>query len=191
MGMCVSLYSFLSTMSYSISIPEPKILEQKLARIHVGEQGVIEVFWRYNTQQAIFHITNEASLVDPELEAETQYWFVQTDGNIMKSLSKFLPHRYYQLLAEEIFVFEDQTLSAENGKLADKKLESDIYNCDWSDFACDKLVLYMTLIANTEILSELDRTFYLSWQETCACGDVAQNVSHEDEPLCDECVNVY
>jgi hypothetical protein len=175
-------------MSYSVSIPEPKILEQKLARIHIGEQGVIEVFWRYNTQQAIFHVTNEASLVDPELEAETQYWFMQSDDNIMKSLSKFLPHRYYQLLAEEMVVYEDQTLAI--GAPADKELENDIYNCDWSDFACDKLVLHMTLIVNTEIHSELDRTFYLSWEETCACGDVAQNAYNDEEALCEQCLNV-
>ena len=175
--------SLRSTMSYSVPIPEPKILEQKLARIHIGGQGLIEVFWRYTTQQAILHITSESSLVDPELEAETQYWFVQTDGNIMKSLSKFLPYGYYQLLAEEISVFEDQTLSKSTA--ADTTLEFDIYNCDWSDFACDKLVLDMRITGNTEITSELDRIFYLSWQETCACGEPA-NVGS----LCDHCINV-
>ena len=175
-------------MSYSVPIPEPKVLEQKLARIHIGEQGVIEVFWRYATQQAILHITNEVSLVDPELEAETQYWFVQADGNIMKSLSTFLPYRYYQLLAEEITVFEDQTLSKSTA--ADTTLEFDIYSCDWSDFACDKLVLHMTITGATEITSELDRIFYLSWQETCACGDIARNVAHDQVPTCDHCINV-
>lgn len=176
-------------MSFNISIPEPKFLEQKLARIHIGEQGVIEVFWRYGPQQAIFHITNEASLLDPELESETQFWYLQNDGNIMKSISKFLPYKHYQLLAEDIFVFEDQTLKT--GRTADEYLEFDIYHCDWSDFACDKLVIHMNIVPNIEINSELDRTFYLSWQDTCVCGELATTVSNSGEPICLGCNNVY
>ena len=151
-------------MPYNVPIPEPKFLSQKVARIDYDDDGVIEVFWERKTSQALFHLTNIRSLSDPEEEDGSSSWFIQDDGNIIDSLCYFLPYHFYQILLSNIFVFEDQTLS--KGKCATVELESDIYDCDWSDFACDRLVLHMSAKGHKEINSEMERDSFVEWQDT-------------------------
>ena len=153
-------------MSYNIPIPEPKFLSQKLARITTSDDGVIEVFWLADTRQVVFHLSNVASLADPEVYAEnnSSSWFIQDDGSIIDSLCYYLPFHYYQILFNKIFVFEDQTLT--RGKAATVALESDIYDCEWSDFACEKMVLHMDAFGHNEIQDERERLAYAQWQDT-------------------------
>jgi hypothetical protein len=169
-------------MSYNVPIPEPKYLNQKLARIVTGDDGVIEVFWLENTKQVVFHLSNVASLADPEIYAENNAssWCIQNNGSIIDSLCYYLPYHYYQILLTNIFAFEDQTLN--KGKAATKEMELDIYDCEWSDFACEKMVLHMDASGNSEIANEQERWNYVLWKdaanddyevpqgEDCVCG---------------------
>ena len=133
----ITTMSFLS--SFTIPIPEPKDLSQKLARVTWYHKGDLEVFWHASSRQVIFHATGEFCA-----DAHNE-WFIQPDGNIIESLSRFLPCNSHRLLVNSIFVF-----AGKQGKAANEQLCQDIYDCEWSDFACERLVLNM----NAEVLTK-------------------------------------
>jgi hypothetical protein len=153
-------------MSYNIPIPEPKSLEQTIARI-TFDSVLINVYWRRLTSQVIFHFTNHHSENNPEYPSEDT-WFIQSDKEIMDSLCHFFPYHYYQFVVDRILLFEDQTMS--HGKTS-TELQSDIYNCCWSDFACDKLVLHMDIHGDETIQDEQDR---LGEMDRCSDEDTPE-----------------
>ena len=71
----------------------------------------------------------------------TDEWWVQEDGNICDSLMYFVPDRADQLLFRYLFLFRGS-----HGKVADDALHADIYDCDWSDFACENLSLEFDIL---------------------------------------------
>lgn len=142
-------------MSYNLPIPAPRSLDQVVARVYYDSNKYIDVFWRSATRQVVLHVTNCAAYYDPEQEPQGETWFIQNDGEIMDSLCYFLPHHYYQFLAENIMVFEDQKME-EYGP-ADSRLLTDIYSCCWSDFACDKMIIHMYIHGDDTIQDENDR----------------------------------
>jgi len=173
----------LYKMSYNIPIPEPKSALQKVARVFCGSSD-IEVFWQNATTQVIFHITNP--------RPEDSGWFVQTNGNIIDSLCYFLPFHYFQFVATNFFLFEDQTL--QRGKSADH-LITDIYDCEWSDFGYDKLVLHMGVRGFTNLQNEEQRLQYVTQMygqqgidTLCGCGRGNKtDVLRSGEPACTDC----
>ena len=150
-------------MPYNLPIPEPKSLGQVLARVYYDSDKYLDVFWRNETRQVVIHLMNYAAYHDPEQEEMGETWFIQNDGEIMDSLCCFLPYHYYQFLAHNILVFENQTM-AEYGA-ADSRLHTDIYSCCWSDFACDKLVIHMDVRGDDTIRNENDRLSRLPVEE--------------------------
>ena len=142
-------------MSYNIPIPVPRSLDQVVARVYYDSDKYIDVFWRRATRQVVFHLMHYAAYHDPEQESQEETWFIQNDGDIMDSLCYFLPYHYYQFLAENIVVYEDQTMDCYGD--ADSGLIRDIYSCCWSDFACDKLIIHMYIHGDDTILDEHDR----------------------------------
>lgn len=133
-------------MSYTIPIPEPKHLTRKVGRVSLPDSDrVLDVYAHTPTNQIVLNL----------LPYE---WYLQKDGNIMESIANFVPGSTGEsLVATELFVFEDQTLR--KGKAATEPLQSDIYDCEWSDFSCDKLVLHMT-VRNYTVRDRYERLAY-------------------------------
>lgn len=171
-------------MSYNIPIPEPKLLVQKIARIYFGTEALYEVFWLAATRQVVFHITNIRALSDPEAQEDCKdsEWFIQPDGNIVDALCYFLPFHHYQILLENIVVFEDQSLK--DGKFADQYALSYIYDCEWSDFACDKMVLYMDAVGDPYLHNEQERLLSIQWRDP---NDEPHGFDLENEYVCNSC----
>lgn len=105
-------------------IYEPNRALSKLATItHTHEAG-LTVFWDSELRRPLFHTVGNN---------EYEWWTQDVDGNICQSLSHFLPVS----ILEDIFVFKKPG----HGKAADKQLQYEIYDCEWSDFACEKWYL--------------------------------------------------
>ena len=101
----------------------------RLARITFWNKPLLEVFWNPSTQQTFF-------LCDSK-------WFVRDgDSNIIESLCFFLgkaePH---QVIADSFMVFDQ----AEKHGRAHEEMLMGIYDCVWSDFACDRLVFHLNV----------------------------------------------
>ena len=116
----------------TIAIPEPKNLSQNLSLVTYKGKIILQVFWDAVLHSPIFKIEGANNEVQ---------WFLQKDGNIVQSIYDFLPNRKYAFL--DIFLFKDQSMK--HGKCANKQLNHDIYKCEWSDFACDKMVIHLNL----------------------------------------------
>jgi len=166
-------------MSYNIPIPAPRSLDQVVARVYYDSNKYIDVFWRSTTRQVVFHLTDCAAFYDPEQAPQEETWFLQNDGEIMDSLCYFLPYSYYQFLAENIVVYEDQTMECYGD--ADSDLVQDIYSCCWSDFACDKLVIHMYIHGDDTILDEHDRLSRLPAPLAEEDTDVSYEITYHEE----------
>jgi hypothetical protein len=170
-------------MTYNIPIPEPKASLQKVAHLFSGSSD-IEVFWQNRTAQVIFCVKNN--------RPEDSGWFIQNNGNIIDSLCYFLPFHYFQFVVTNLFLFEDQTL--EKGTSADD-LITDIYDCDWSDFGYDKLVLHMGVQGCNHLQNEEQRLEYVARiygknDTRCPCGyGVKTDHLRSGEPSCSECAS--
>jgi hypothetical protein len=66
----------------------------------------------------------------------------QDDGNIIEQVAMYLGCESYYLCADQIMVFDK---AERHGKAADDKLFKDIYDCEWSDFACENLVIHFNV----------------------------------------------
>lgn len=143
----------LSIMSYTtpIRISKPYFPLLKLATITYKNRSGLSVFWHGTTRKVFFHLTghNESDDVrfcrpsGTHVENGADEWWVYEDTNICESLAWFIPEHPTQLLFRYIFLFRGN-----HGKLADDKLHTDIYDCDWSDFACEKLSLEFDVISH-------------------------------------------
>ena len=97
---------------------------QRLARVTIGDKDSIDVFWNVDLRQVIYMQDNT--------------WSVRNDSNIIDGICSIL---HQDLAASQIMVFDQKE---HHGKVYDH-LDTDIYDCFWSDFACDKLVLHFKL----------------------------------------------
>ena len=146
-------------MSYSIPIPDPKAILQKVSRI-LNDSSEINVFWICETNQVIFCITHIA---------DHPKWFIQNNRNIMESLSCVLPCKKF--VASNFILFENQK------KQSTDHLITGIYDCNWSDFGYDGLILHMEIQGIPELrknaLQEKTDTIDGVLEEThsCSCKD--------------------
>jgi hypothetical protein len=97
---------------------------QRLARVTIGDKGSIDVFWEDSLHRVIY--------------VYDTIWISRNDSNIMDGVRSILNH---DLTISQIMVFDQKEF---HGKVYDH-LDTDIYDCSWSDFACDKLVLHFKL----------------------------------------------
>ena len=64
-------------------------------------------------------------------------WWVSSDANILESVAFFKKTSSFSIFFSDLFLFKRPG----HGKAADHELQLHIYDCDWSDFACEKLYL--------------------------------------------------
>jgi hypothetical protein len=64
-------------------------------------------------------------------------WYLQKDGGVAETLKHF--HGNMNYAVKNLFLFEDG--SYRHGRSAPHEIAQHFLDCDWSDFACDRLVV--------------------------------------------------
>jgi hypothetical protein len=140
-------------------MPDPKAILQKISRI-LTDSSEINVFWICETNQVVFCIIQMTG---------NSTWFIQNNKNIMESLSCVLPWKKF--VASKFSLFENQTEHSSD------HLITEIYDCSWSDFGYDGLILHMEIQEVSELRKntsdEKSDTIDGSSEEThtCSCKD--------------------
>lgn len=127
------------TSIYEIYEPDMTSLD-KLARITFWNKSFLEVFWNPVTHQIFFANRNQ----------HHSKWFAQDeDSKIIDSLCQFLQVvKTHQVVADSFMVFDQ---SERHGKVYATDSLLHIYDCDWSDFACDRLVFHLNVRVSRRI----------------------------------------
>lgn len=107
----------------------------------------LEVYWNPDTRRYYCHLTN--SVYDPE-----ETWFEIEDTNIFDTLSMFLHADPEEFVVRHLFLFDRPG----HGRAADDALLANIYDCEWSDFACDKLSLEF------DVVTQAHPRFHSKWE---------------------------
>ena len=113
---------------YSIRIPTPLTDAQQIAQIIVGDD-LIYTYWLRETRQVLVHVYN------------TDTWYIQPDAKIVKSLATILECDENNIETDDLFLFEKQG----HGKPATAQEAWDFYECEWSDYASDKIGIQFTV----------------------------------------------
>ena len=113
---------------------------QKVGHVSAWNVECLDVYWRAHDRTIIVceltQMDNDShNLVGPDALYE------RGDGNIIETITEFLPRVPQQLSIEHIMVFDRHG----QGKAADETLKREIYDCTWSDFACDNLVVHFNV----------------------------------------------
>ena len=109
---------------------EPMIDLRKIATVTCHDEHGFTVYWNDKTRQVSILVSEDL------LDENTNDWFTMPDMNISSSLSFYLNALPSQVHFSNIFLFRKN-----HGKAADEQLEREIYDCDWSDFACENMYL--------------------------------------------------
>jgi len=116
------------TTFYSIPIPEPSVAElQQLAQFATPE-GVFDVSWMPKTEQVVIRHGED--------------WYIQPNARIEESLSTLICCKTHDLHANGLFLFDRDY---RNGKAADTNMEQGLLECEWSDYAHDKMVFQVNI----------------------------------------------
>jgi len=108
---------------YNVSIPEPVLNDQleQLAQIK-GPHDLLEIYWMPKTKQIIAW--------------DGLGWWIQPNGLISHSLAVLMDCREWSIITEEIHLFDRDY---KNGERAPEDMERKFLECEWSDYACDKM----------------------------------------------------
>lgn len=116
---------------YTISIPPPVLpgdLEQ-LAQIQVPGNKLVAVYWMRSTRQAVCNYDGK--------------WFIQSDQNIMTAVARLIKYEkdIDLLTMDGLFTFE----TPGHGFAADDELVQNFRDCEWSDYASDRIAFQCTI----------------------------------------------
>jgi hypothetical protein len=124
----------------------------KLATIRIEDEPGLIVHW--GNDKVFFQVKSEAFRANGGLVRDYGYnvvikdgkvlydeplheWWVMDDMNVRDSLTNFYTYRADSQYYKNLMIYD----SPGNGQFADAELQIGVYDCDWSDFACDKLYL--------------------------------------------------
>lgn len=112
------------TTFYNVTIPEPVINSgiEQLAQFRTP-YGAFEVCWLSKSKQVVIHNGKD--------------WWIQPNGLISKSLASILDCNELNLQLTDLILFDRDYKS---GDRAPEELENKFFDCEWSDYACDKMV---------------------------------------------------
>ncbi len=122
---------------YSISIPRPSSSHfrqdrlQQLAQISTPD-GVVDVLWRHGSIRQV-------------VLSYKDHWFIQPDANIARSIGAIFGWNMRPGVdVSNLFVFQPNAARNEcsyrHGKAGDDELLANLTQCDWSDYALDRMV---------------------------------------------------
>jgi hypothetical protein len=123
------------TYAHTIPIPAPALpgdLEQ-LAQIQVPENKLLVVYWMRSTRQVVCEYDDK--------------WYIQSDQNIMNGVSRLIKYeKNIDLLKmDELFIFE----TPGHGRAADDDLVRNFRECEWSDYASDRIAFQCSIREKT------------------------------------------
>jgi hypothetical protein len=118
---------------FHTSIPTPADVSQfqRLGHVQLGSV-IIDVYWRRGERQVLFQLGD--------------YWFLQPDNNIRKSLAVLM-----DLLERDVALVRLSILERGRFRLADPEIVRGFLDCDWSDFALDYMVINATILPRQRI----------------------------------------
>lgn len=117
--------------SYTIPIPEPVLpgdLEQ-LAQIVVPDNKLLVVYWMRGERQAVCNYENE--------------WYIQSDQNILTGIARVIKYEksVNKLQVDDLNVIE----IVGQGYPANADMVHDFRECEWSDYASDRIAFQCTI----------------------------------------------
>jgi hypothetical protein len=155
----------MSESFYSISIPEPSYTDmEQLAQI-LSPAGVISAWWRRAQRQVVLELNDK--------------WYIQPDGLVTESLGNLLGVPDYQIVCRGLFFFE----TPGHGKAVDNETALAFYNCDWSDYASDRISIQFDLEINSNLTSfnhQIDYAYDEIYSETWGIDNTARSMGEED-----------
>jgi len=130
---------------YSTPIPQPiSATVDQLAQIHLtNTDEIISVYWYADTRQIVLNREDD--------------WYIQPNGSVLRSLAALLHCEPHHLVAESLFFFE----TPGHGVAVDRQLSLAFYNCEWSDYACDKIAIQFSLTIDPSLTSAAHRLSYV------------------------------
>ena len=115
---------------------------QSLGHITTWNNGYLDVFWSPATRKVWIHerapLSNFESAAQ-EAQPEPQ-WYCEDDGKIVDTVARSLGVSATRVTLTNLMIFDE---AGRHGKAAPAHLLTDIYDCEWSDFACEHQVLHM------------------------------------------------
>lgn len=119
------MYSF-----YSNPVPEPASMYdlQQLAQIKLEDDSVVGVYWLSATREVLIHINDEG-------------WYIQPDGNIVESIGAIFEEHPDNMRIKDTVVYEPHGHRVPG----DNNSHDHISQCEWSDYACDRMLLQFVL----------------------------------------------
>jgi hypothetical protein len=113
-----------------IRIPKPAKTEfttmYALGTFTFTNDSHIQLYWWNDTRSVIITNWND--------------WYIQKDGLIVDTLAHFLGADRSQVCVDNHFLFNNGCYT--NGCAAPRDIVQNLLKCEWSDFACDKMVIY-------------------------------------------------
>lgn len=143
--------------SYTIPIPEPVLpgdLEQ-LAQIRLPNNTYLCVYWMRNERQAVCNYENE--------------WYIQSDQNILTGIARVIKYDKCidQLQVDDLTVVE----VAGQGYRANADMVHDFRECEWSDYACDRIAFQCTIREEPATPFVTTPPVLSTSKCTCICND--------------------
>lgn len=114
---------------YTIPIPAPEFNNEgpiQLAQIRHTNGELLVLYWRDETRQVVIQRGNGN-------------WFIQPDASITTSLAALLNCEPHNIIANDITLFDVKP------HLADAETVVAFYDCDWSDYAIDRICIQCSL----------------------------------------------
>lgn len=112
---------------------------QELSVVTFVDQFRLHVYWDSSSRQAILQTPKG--------------WFATPNCNIFDTLGLVFQVQPHRFVAKSIKVFDAMLQPWVTGE----EINLYIYDCLWSDFACDKLILHMTVHAIESIRCQIER----------------------------------
>jgi hypothetical protein len=118
---------------------------QKVGFVMAANNGYLDVFWNSATRKVWIHERAPLSKFEQfESAAQEAYpeplWYCEDDGPIVDTVARCIGAPSARVTLTNLMIFDE---AERHGKAADAQLFTDIYNCEWSDFACEHQVLHM------------------------------------------------
>jgi len=117
------------TTFYSIPIPEPvsSADQNELAQIMTPD-GPVRVRWMNSTGQVILCYNGA--------------WYIQPNARIEDSIASLMGYHPVDMRPSGMLLFDRDY---HHGKAAEEREERAVLDCEWSDYACDKMLFQVNV----------------------------------------------
>lgn len=125
--------------TYCYLIPRPSFEDdtlEQLAQFTTQSDGFITVYWIRATKQVV--INQEFPWRSEEK------WYIQPDGYITDSIAEIVGVKQSVIEVQNFNVGHSYDMSTFHPQ--DEEMTNNFYNCKWSDYTCDHLIMQGCLV---------------------------------------------